>query len=131
MSEDPTANESATTEGLAILRRCLAKLSFAGMGLDRELDKRLESLRQAVRKEQSPEELQAEVEAITTLLMQMEDAAAQAAKVEPDYAGFLARLAEKTQGSAAKSLLSLRRELDGLPSEQQGEAMPVPLSIAS
>ncbi|MBI2381719.1 MAG: diguanylate cyclase [Gammaproteobacteria bacterium] len=122
MSDDPIATDTPTTEGLAILRRCLAKLSFAGMGLDRELDKRLESLRQAVRKEQSPEELQAEVEAITTILMQMEDAAARAAKVEPDYAGLLARLAEMAQGSAAKSVRSLRREVDGLPSEQQGEA---------
>lgn len=121
MSEEIASN-GQEQDGLAILRRCLTKLSFAGMGLDRELDQRLDSLRQAIRKEEPPEALQGEVEGITTLLMQLEDAAARTAKVEPDYSGLLARLAERAQPATAKGLNNLRRDIDALPSERQGEA---------
>lgn len=116
-----TDNDSAPDDGLAILRRCLAKLSFAGMGLDRELDRQLDSLRGAIRQEASPDVLQGEIEEITRTLLRLEDATARVAKVEPDYAALLQHLAGRLEGEGSQALHQLRRQVENADAARRGE----------
>lgn len=104
-------NSGADNEGLAILRRCLAKLSFAGQGLDTELDRQLESLRGAIRREANPDELLDEIELITRTLMRMEESSHTPPPLPPDYTGFVDQLSELAGQKFGAPLQALKQQL--------------------
>lgn len=116
---DIAEKDNGHDEGLAILRRCLAKLSFAAMGLDQELDSQLDHLRGSIRHEAAPDALLTEIDGITRTLMRMEEVAANGGHVAPDYQVFLAELVRRSSGEAASALGSLRKRLADEPAARR------------